>query len=125
MRIAKAVLEGRAAMLEHRPADAVKAYRTAAKIETSKVLTHFDDPPVWWYPTERSLAAALLAAGDAKQALAQANAALTRRPRDPVSLSVRADALTALGQTAAAEKDRAAAVARWHGDKSAFTAALI
>ena len=125
MRIAKAVLEGRAAMLEHRPADAVKAYRTAAKIETSKVLTHFDDPPVWWYPTERSLAAALLAAGDAKQALAQANAALTRRPRDPVSLSVRADALTALGQTAAAEKDRAAAVARWHGDKSAFSAALI
>ena len=62
---------------------------------------------------------------DARSTRRGESAALTRRPFDPVSLSVRADALTALGQTAAAEKDRAAAVVRWHGDKSAFSAALI
>ena len=124
MRIAKAVLEGRAAMLDHRPDLAVRAYKKAAKIEESKAMHGYDDPPVWWYPVRRSLAAALLAAGKPKDALAEANAALARRPLDPVTLSVRADALTALGQSDAAAKDRAAAVARWRGDKSAFSAAL-
>ena len=85
----------------------------------------YDDPPIWWYPVRRSLAAALLAAGKPKDALREANAALARRPLDPVTLSVRGDALAVLGQNDAAAKDRLAAVARWRGDKSAFSAALI
>ena len=125
LQIARAVLEGRAAMLEGRPDLAVRAYKMAAKIEESKAMRGYDDPPVWWYPVRRSLAAALLAAGKPTDALREANAALARRPLDPVTLSVRADSLTALGQSGEAAKDRAAAARGWHGDKSAFSAALI
>lgn len=125
LRIARAVLQGRAAMLEGRPDLAVRAYKAASKIEESKAMHGYDDPPIWWYPVRRSLAAALLAAGKPKDALREANAALARRPLDPVTLSVRADALAALGQSDAAAKDRAAALAGWRGDKSAFSAALI
>ena len=125
MRIAKAVLEGRAAMLDHQPDLAVRAYKTAAKIEESKAMHGYDDPPIWWYPVRRSLAAALLAAGKPKDALREANAALARRPLDPVTLWVRADALAALGQSDAAAKDRAAAVKTWRGDKALLAPAFI
>ena len=125
MRIAKAVLEGRAAMLDHQPDLAVRAYKTAAKIEESKAMHGYDDPPIWWYPVRRSLAAALLAAGKPKDALREADAALARRPLDPATLSVRGDALAALGDSAAAAKDRAAAVAGWRGEKALLSAAQI
>ncbi len=125
IRIAKAVLEGRAAMLDHRPDLAVRAYKTAAKIEESKAMHGYDDPPIWWYPVRRSLAAALLTAGKPKDALREANAALARRPLDPVALSVRGDALSALGDSAAAAKDRALVAKDWRGDKALLAAAQI
>ena len=125
MRIAKAVLIGRAAMLERHYDVAIRAYRTAAKLDENKAMKEYSDPPIWWYPPRRSLAAALLASGNAKDALREADAALAQRPLDPVTLSVRADILTALGQRDAAAKDRAAAVARWHGSKGAFLPAMI
>lgn len=125
MRIAKAVLIGRAAMLDHRPDLAARAYLAAARIEEGKQMRGFDDPPIWWYPVRRSLAAALLASGKPADALREADAALARRPLDPLTLSIRADALNALGRANEAAKDRAAAAARWHGDKSAFSPGLI
>ena len=124
MRIAKAVLIGRAAMLEKRYDLAIRAYRTAAKLDENKAMKDYSDPPIWWYPPRRSLAAALLASGNAKDALREADAALLQRPLDPVTLSVRADILAALGQTDAAAKDRAVAAARWRGDKTLFSRAL-
>ena len=125
MRIAKAVLIGRAAMIERKYDVAVRAYRTAAKLDEIKAMKDYSDPPIWWYPPRRSLAAALLASGDVKDALREADAALAQRPLDPVTLSVRADVLTALGQTDAAAKDRALAAKGWRGDNAAFSAALI
>jgi tetratricopeptide (TPR) repeat protein len=122
--IARLVLIGRAAMLDHQPGMAIKAYHAAAKIEESSLFADQSDPPSWWYPVRRSLASALLAAGKPDEALAQANAALKRRPRDPVTLAIRADIETALGKIADAARDRAAA-SGWRGEKSAFTPALI
>ena len=125
MRIAKAVLIGRAAMLERHYDLAIHAYRTAAKLDENKLMVDYSDPPIWWYPPRRSLAAALLADGKPKDALREADAALAQRPLDPVTLSVRADILTALGRSDAAGKDRAVAVKIWRGDKAAFGAGLI
>jgi hypothetical protein len=48
----------------------------------------YSDPPAWYYPVRRDLAAALLAGGDLAGARAEANAALAYRPKDPGSLAV-------------------------------------
>lgn len=125
MRIAKLVLLGRAAMLDRRPDFAAKAYAKAAKIEESKLFDDLSDPPAWWYPVRRSLAAALLAANRPVDALREANAALKRRPLDPITTLVRADAEDAVGDTAGGAKDRALAKHNWHGDQALFAAALI
>ena len=123
-KIARLVLIGRAAMLDRQPGIAIKAYRAAAKIEESSLFANQSDPPSWWYPVRRSLASALLTAGKPAEALIQANAALKRRPLDPLTMAIRADIETALGMAADAERDRAAA-RTWRGEKSAFAPALI
>lgn len=83
--ITRAVLEGRIAMAEARYTDAVKAFTAAAEIEETKDFMQFSDPPAFWYPVRRDVAAALLAAGDAAGARAAAAASLRLRPRDPVA----------------------------------------
>lgn len=125
MRIAKLVLTGRAEMLDKRPDLAAKAYSRAANIEESRLFDDLSDPPAWWYPVRRSLAAALLAAHRPADALREANVALRRRPLDPITTMVRADAQEALGNAAGASKDRDFAKQNWHGDQSLFAAALI
>ena len=95
------------------------------RIEEFKLFADLSDPPAWWYPVRRSLAAALLAADRPIEALHEANAALKRRPLDPVTTMVRADAEEASGDAAGAASDRAAAKRNWHGDQALFAAALI
>jgi hypothetical protein len=120
LRIAKLVLEGRAAMIEGHPLEAARAFEKGAALEEAKMMGVLSDPPAWWYPVRRSYAAALLAAGKPKEALAQANLVLARRLNDPLAQSVRADAETALGMTEAAAKDRALVARGWHGGKDAL-----
>ncbi len=83
--ITHAVLEGRIAMAEARYKDAVKAFTVAADIEETKDFMQFSDPPAFWYPVRRDVAAALLAAGDSGGARAAAAASLRLRPRDAVA----------------------------------------
>ena len=115
MRIAHRVLDGRAAMLENRPADALVSFRTAAKMQETKAFLSFSDPPAFWYPVRRDMAAALLAMGKPREALGEANATLRSTPREPVTLALKAEAEARLGQTANASTDREAALAAWHG----------
>lgn len=124
-RIGRLVLDGRAAMLENRPKAAIEAYRKATAYQEDKSLRGFNDPPLWWYPVRRSVAEARLANGDARGALADAEATLKVRPNDPMTLAVRSRAQAALGQTAAARRDARAALAGWRGDRKAFRRALI
>ena len=96
------VLEGRAAMLAGDHAAAKLAYGDAATLQAKH--PEGGDPPLIWYPTRRSLAAALLASGDAAAAKAKIEALLKDWPGDPYSYFVLAKAEAALGnETAAAE----------------------
>ncbi|WP_294292535.1 hypothetical protein [uncultured Sphingomonas sp.] len=124
-KIAALVLGGRAAMLDDDPRKAVKFYATAARIEEAKPISQYSDPPVWWYPPRRSLAEARLAMGDARAALAEADATLKRRPKDPMTLSVRARAQAALGTASAAGRDAKRALAGWRGKRAMFGKGLI
>lgn len=85
--IARNVLIGRAAMLEKRPVEAAMAFAQAAELQESDDFTSVADPPAWYYPIRRDLAAALLAQGDTAGARREAQAALTYRPKDPGSLA--------------------------------------
>ncbi|MBK9012413.1 hypothetical protein [Novosphingobium sp.] len=94
--ITRAVLEGRIAMAEARWKDAADLFRKAAEIEETEEFSDFSDPPAFWYPVRRDLAAALLAAGDAAGAQREAEASLRLRQLDPVAMQVLAAARTAL-----------------------------
>ena len=83
--ITRAVLTGRIAMAEQRWADAAAAFREGAVLEETESFSDFTDPPAFWYPVRRDLAAALLAAGDAAGAQREAEAALALRKHDPVA----------------------------------------
>jgi len=112
--IARLTLVGRAAMIEGRYAEAAKAYRKAAEVQ-EKVLGDYRDPPAWWYPARRSLAAALLANGQPAPALEQANLVLKRWPEDPMTLLVVARAHQAVGRSGLAAEITARAKAGWDG----------
>lgn len=119
--LSQRILEGRAAMLENNPEAAVAAFTRAAEIQGMG--EEGGDPPVIWYPTRRSLAAALLASGDAAGAKAKVEELLTDWPSDPYSLFVMAEAEAALGNSAAAEAARARSRVEWVGGEMTLKAA--
>ena len=86
--IARNVLNGRAAVMQHRPADAAVAFAEAAELQESDDFTSVADPPAWHYPIRRDLAAALLEKGDTTGAKREAEAALKYRPRDPGTVAL-------------------------------------
>ena len=86
--IARNVLAGRAAMLDKRPAEAVIAFRQATELQEGVEFSMLSDPPGWFYPVRRDLAAALLATGDKAGARQQAEAALVYRVKDPGTLAL-------------------------------------
>ncbi len=112
-RIAQQVLEGRAEMLEGRPDEAARTFSAAARLQEG--FKWGMDPPPFWYPVRRSLAAAYLKAGRAADALREAGASLQAWPGDALALHVRALAERKLGQNARSEADEAASRAAWHG----------
>jgi hypothetical protein len=98
MRIAHRVLDGRAAMLDNRPDAALVAFKAAAKMQETKAFLGFSDPPAFWYPVRRDMAAALLAMGKPKDALREADATLKAVPKEPVTLAIKAEAEASLGR---------------------------
>ena len=90
VQIVRLVLTGRLAMAERRWGDAQSAFRQAAAIEETEDFMRFSDPPAFWYPVRRDLAAALAAAGDKAGALKELDASLKLRPRDPAALEMKA-----------------------------------
>lgn len=111
--IARLVLSGQANMLDHDPARAEAAFRTAASLQDTK-LTQID-PPRWWFPVRRSLAASLLSEGDYAGAEREAASVLRFWKLDPVTLEIRARAERALGQTQDAAKNERTARRFWRG----------
>lgn len=112
--VAAAVLNGRAAMIEGKPALAAESFRKAAGIQEAK-LRQIADPPIWWYPVRRSLAAALLEQGRTDDAATEARKTLKDWPADPVTLAVLAQAEKKLGDGKAADLHLAQARKSWRG----------
>jgi tetratricopeptide (TPR) repeat protein len=113
--VARNVLAGRLAMSQGRFADAAKAFEDAAHQQDTLLISTMD-PPVWWYPIRRSVAAAMLADGKFEQAAQEARTSLTVWPNDPIALLALSRAEEALGQAANARHDAAAALGDWEGD---------
>ena len=90
--IMRGVLAGRLAMLNGDPRAAADTFRRAAEIEETPGFNDFTDPPAFWYPVRRDVAAALLVAGDAKGAKEAAEASLKLRINDPVAEALLAQA---------------------------------
>jgi hypothetical protein len=124
MEIAHLVLEGRAAMMERRFGDAEAAFRKAASRQ-EKAYGKGGDPPIWWYPVQRSLAASLVAENKLADASKAIDAVLERWLDDPVSLRIKADILVAQGHADAARRDLALANLNWSGDVSTLPASQL
>lgn len=107
------VLEGRAAMIERNWEAAKVAYGRAAEIQGQG--EEGGDPPIIWFPTRRSLAAAMLASGDAQGARDKILELLEDWPSDPYSYFVLEQAERRLGNTAAAQEAREKGRVEWVG----------
>lgn len=114
VQIAHLVLIGRADLLAGDSGAAIPVFREAADLQDQK-FGQGGDPPRWWYPVRRSLAAALLAHGEAAAAEREASTVLGSWKLDPVTLEIRAQAETARKEPGA-EADEAAARRGWFGD---------
>jgi tetratricopeptide (TPR) repeat protein len=112
--IVQRVLEGRSAMLAGDPRTAAAAYRRA--MQRQRAAEFGNDPPLFWYSVRRSLAAALLAGGDAQGARRQLTASLRRWPNDPLALYALSLAERRAGNAAAADLNLARAQAGYAGD---------
>lgn len=105
--IARGVLMGRAAMVAGRPDEAAQHYaKAAAAQEKAYPVPKNFDPPPWWYPVRRSLAAAHLKAGRRDEAVREATAALAEWPHDGLALRIleKADLAGAATHRAEAKK---------------------
>lgn len=123
--IAADVLMGRAALLTNNPAKAAEAFgRAAARQEKAYPFAKNFDPPPWWYPVRRSLAAADLAAGKPGDAVREAKASLANWPQDALALKVLSQAEAQQGYAAEAAKHMAEARSVWRGDLSKASLAL-
>jgi len=99
-KVALATLEGRLAMAEGNTQLAIARFTAGAELQ-EKELNEWMDPPDWWYPLRRSVAAAHLKAGDFAKAEAEAAASLKAWKHDPLALWVLGKAR--LGQGRASE----------------------
>ena len=116
------VLEGRAAMIEGNASAAVAAFTRAAALQAEDG-DEGGDPPAIWYPTRRSLAAAMLAGGDAAGAKAKVDELLKDWPNDPYSYFVLSKAEAALGHEAAAAEALRRAHLEWIGGEMTLAGA--
>lgn len=114
--VAGGVLRGRAAMLrgDANQAAVIFAYTAIAQEKAFPVPKNFDPPP-WWYPVRRSLAAAQLKAGRYAEAERAAHASLADWPQDALALRILAEAEARQGRKGAARDYRAEAQGAWRG----------
>jgi tetratricopeptide (TPR) repeat protein len=124
MKIARHVLAGRLAMLQHRFSDAAGAFEQAAA-EQDGFLPTAMDPPAWWYPVRRSAAAAWLQDGQFAKAVEAAQKSLSAWPSDPLALLVLSKASDGLGRHQDASRYDAQAIGLWMGDISKMNIAAI
>jgi tetratricopeptide (TPR) repeat protein len=122
--VARSVLSGRIAMAAGDGRSAARFFEAGARSQ-DKLLQGFMDPPRWWYPVRRSVAAAWLQAGDYRKAEAEATKSLASWKNDPLALWVLGKAQLAQGHTGAGEATMAKARELWLGDFDSITVEAI
>lgn len=122
--VAKGVLEGRIAMRAGRYREAVRHFTAAANVQESR-LSDVWDPPLWWYPVRRSVAAAYLKSGDADRAEIEARASLSKWKQDPLALYVLGEALRSKGSERDARETLDRSRTLWRGDFSAVSLDIV
>ncbi len=123
-RVALNVLEGRLAMAEGNPRAAITAFSQGTALQ-DREFAGWMDPPTWWYPVRRSLAAAYLKAGDFAKAEAEAAASLKEWKHDPLALWVLGRAQYALGRPQEGAANLARGRELWRGDFDSITAEAV
>jgi tetratricopeptide (TPR) repeat protein len=123
-RVAVAVLEGRLAMAEGNTRRALERFLAGAEIQEAE-MTEYMDPPAWWYPVRRSVAAAHLRAGDFARAESEARASLKAWKHDPLALWVLGKAQEGQGRPEDAAESLARARDLWRGDFDSITVEAI
>jgi tetratricopeptide (TPR) repeat protein len=96
LRMSASALAGEIARRGKQMDEAVRALRAAVAIEDS---LHYDEPPTWYYPVRHMLGAALLEAGNPREAEAVYRDDQLRHPENGWSLFGLAQALRAEGLT--------------------------
>lgn len=122
--VAIAVLEGRLAMAEGNLRAAIATFGKGAALQEAE-FGGWMDPPDWWYPLRRSLAAAHLKSGDFAKAEAEASASLKVWKHDPLALWVLGRAQYGLGRAGEGAASLARARKLWRGDFDSITAEAI
>ena len=122
--VARLVLQGRVAMLQGRFGDAVNVYAEASKLQDDE-LAGIADPPGFWYPVRRGMAAAYLAAGDLPSAEKQAKTVLARFPNEPLTRQILASVSSAEGNAQDAALQADLKQANWQGESGATPVALL
>lgn len=122
--VAVAVLEGRLAMAEGNIARALERFRAGADIQEAK-MSGYMDPPAWWYPIRRSVAAAYLRIGDFSKAESEARASLKAWKHDPLALWVLGHALEGQGRAQDASETLSRARKLWQGNFDSITVEAI
>ena len=122
--VARFVLQGRIAMMEGHFGDAVTAYREAATLQEGE-LAGIADPPAFWYPVRRGLAAAYLAEGDVTSATREARTVLARFPNEPLTRQLLSRVATAKGDVQDAELQTSMQRTNWLGDAAVTPMALL
>jgi tetratricopeptide (TPR) repeat protein len=124
--IARDVLAGRAALMNGQPGKAAELFAAAtARQESAFPFKDNFDPPPWWYPVRRSLAAADLAAGKTDDAVREAKTSLAAWPQDALALKVLSQAEAKQGHADAARQHMAEAKRAWHGDLAKVSLDLV
>jgi tetratricopeptide (TPR) repeat protein len=113
--IAREVASGRLARAEGRHEEAAAAFARAVAVEDR---LPYMEPPFWYYPARRSLAAAQLAAGRAGDAVRTFREGLARAPNDAYALFGLAAALRRAGMAAAEAAAEARFREAWSGQGS-------
>jgi tetratricopeptide (TPR) repeat protein len=114
VRLARRVVDGRAAQAEGDYDAAAAAFRDAATIQDGLPYT---EPPYWYYPVRQSLGAVLLQAGEPAEAEGMFRAALRQYPNSAWALYGLKEAQAARGDTAAAEATQRQLDAVWEGNR--------
>jgi tetratricopeptide (TPR) repeat protein len=123
VKVARAVLTGRLAMLQHRFADAARSFEQAVT-EQDGYSPHAWDPPPWWYPCAAARRGVAQDGQFAKAAEA-AQKSLVAWPYDPLALLILSRANDGLGKREDARRYEAQAIGLWMGDISKVNIATL